>query len=193
MLSEQTFKYYSKKLDLKIDYCRVIRIGTRNVKTKLEQSQFFEENNLKTLYGEPNRREIFSQISDWSNIATFLIYISEVEGVFYDIFKKELSKFNEIQTEEKKKYEFLDYFVKVRSKGEFYPFSEVKQLVSKISATDLSYITEIIALRNYFAHGKKESQDLMIDKTNKADIALINDLYTINEQIKGILEKLKRD
>lgn len=192
MLSKDKLKAYMNQLDLKKDYCKIIRIGSKNIKSKLFQRQFFEENKLITVYGEPNAVKIFNLLTDWTNIATFLIYISEFENIFYEIFKTELTNFNDIHKNNKIQNEFLDLFIKIRTKNEFYPLSEVKPVVSKISATDLNYIAEIIALRNYFAHGQKEGKDLKLEGNNTADIVLINDLDTLNKNLKDILKKLKR-
>jgi len=193
MLSKGRFNNYIKRLELKKDYCKIIRIGATNTKPKLKDKQFFDTYNLRALYGEPNPNLISDQLVEWSTIATFIIYIAEVENIFYEIFKNELRKYSEFYDESKKQNEFIDFFIKIKTRNDLYPFSEVKQIISRISATDLEYITEIIALRNYFAHGKKENQDLIINKNNPADVALINDLDAINKKISNILEGLIRD
>lgn len=185
MLLKSSIRKYEEQLDKFKDTCQLIRIVTKNFKPKLENSNddLFENNNIRSLINY-NKIDLFKDIIIKSNIATYLIFIAEFEKIFYELSIKKIGLINTNLSENSGG--FLELFIK--SKNDFYPFSKIKEFFKK---EDNMYLSEIIALRNFFSHGQKDDNDLFFNqKKDKADINLINDLNDLNIRLKELLKKL---
>ena len=187
MLSKTDFIDCETKLNTLKDICVLIRVGTNNLKSKIKTQDynFFETFKVKSLLGVETDK-LFLELQTKTNIATFLLYISEFEKIFYGI---AIKKIGAIQSEIAiSNGNFLTQFIK--SKKDFYPFSEIKKFYT---SEDNNYLSEIIALRNYFAHGEKEIDDQEYKKNKYVDTNLINNLDDLNDRLIDLLKRLKYD
>ncbi len=181
MLSRQKTIEYNSKLTEINTYCKLIRLGSKNLETKIKQSDFQNQNNLIGI--DVN---LFIQEYNYrANSSTFLMLISEFERLLYIICISEGKRIKEDVQKEFSTEKFLDNFIIYKTKKDFYPLSSIKNIYSKISAIDLQYISELIDLRNFIAHGQKEKEDL-----GKSDINIIYDLDTITKKLCELLGKI---
>lgn len=182
MLSERKASEYKSRLKEVNIYCQLIRLGTKNLEGKIKLPDFQNQYNLLGVKVAPFIEELTFRV----NSSTFLMLISEFEKLLYITCGAEANRIKDAVSNEFSTEKFLDVFLYFKTKKDFYPFSSVKSIYAKISAIDLQYISELIELRNYIAHGKKEPSDL-----EKADIKLINDIDIMTNKLCDLLEKLQ--
>lgn len=183
MLSKQKAKQFKEELVNTNAICKLIRLGVKNLEPKIKSGKL-EELGQIDLFGQ-KELSFLEDLKKRTFSSTYLMLIAEFERIFYQILKDDSSRFKENVFSKLNEEKFLDSFITFKTKKDFIPLSYVKNIYSKISALDVEYLSALIAIRNYIAHGKKE-----IDQLEKNDLNLINDTDTITSKLCSLLNKI---
>ncbi len=161
---------------------KLLRIASANLEPKIKQKNFQTEQGIIGI----NEDEFLSNFKWNTNVVTFLLVISEFELILFEIC---VGHNKNLIGEIRKKFsqdKFLEVFVTFKEQKDFFPFAFTKGIYNKVSAIDLDYITYLISVRNYFAHGQKAEYIL-----EKADPKIINDLETIVSKLCKLIESIE--
>jgi len=182
MLSVKSSKKYQDKLIQIGLHGKLLRLASSNIESKIKQTSFQKEQGI---FGF-NEDEFLSDFKWNTNVVTFLLVVSEFESILFNIC---LGYNKNLIGDIRKKYmqdKFLEVFVGFKEEKDLFPFAFTKGIFDKVSAFDLEYLTDLINVRNFFAHGQKAKYIL-----DKADPKIINDLETIVFKLCKLVESIE--
>lgn len=182
MLSVKSSKKYQEQLVQIGLHGKLLRLASLNLETKIKQRNFQQDHNLIGI-----KEDEFVRDFKWkTNAVTFLLVISEFESIMFNICvgynNNLIGEIRNVVIHDK----FLEVFVGFKEQKDFIPFAFAKGIYGKVSAIDLDYLTDLIRVRNYFAHGEK-TEDIL----ERADPKIINDLETIISKLCKLIESLE--
>lgn len=182
MLSVKSSKKYQEKL-LQIGLQgKLLRLASSNLESKIKQKNFQKEHGIIGIKED----EFISDFKWNTNAVTFLLVISEFESILFTVcvgYNKNL--IGEIRNKVSQN-KFLEVFVGFKGQKDLFPFAFTKGIYEKISTVDLEYLTDLIRVRNFFAHGQKAKYIL-----EEADPKIINDLGTITSKLCKLIESIE--
>lgn len=182
MLSLKSSKKFQEQLVQIGIQGKLLRLASSNLESKIKQKKFQKEQGLIGI----NEDKFLSDFKWNTNAVSFLLVISEFESILFNIcidYNKDLIGRTKNTLSQDK---FLEVFIGFKEQKDFFSLAFTKGIYDKVSTIDLEYITDLIRVRNFFAHGQKAEYIL-----EKADPKIINDLQTIIKKLCALIESIE--